>query len=149
MIVFGAPHLFSSQSPINWALHTGNGNTLKNRRRPHYIYKLSRHWSTRSETISISSLLPDPPLFSLPITFKREGCRQIIPQKKMKISSLYDITKPLYCRKNNIKVSTLFILLEISSPLRAPRSVLAAPCKQVDIPGWNWGVSLFHRINNK
>ncbi len=25
---FGAPHLFSWQSPINWALQTGNGNTL-------------------------------------------------------------------------------------------------------------------------
>jgi hypothetical protein len=32
---FGAPHLFSSQSPINWALQTGNGNTLKKRRRQH------------------------------------------------------------------------------------------------------------------
>jgi hypothetical protein len=30
---FGAPHLFSSQSPINSALQTGNGNTLKKRRR--------------------------------------------------------------------------------------------------------------------
>jgi hypothetical protein len=26
---FGAPHLFSWQSPINWALQTGNGNTQK------------------------------------------------------------------------------------------------------------------------
>jgi hypothetical protein len=32
---FGAPHLFSSQSPINSALQTGNGNTLKITRRPH------------------------------------------------------------------------------------------------------------------
>ena len=32
---FGAPRLFSSQSPINWALHTGNGNTLKKKRRQH------------------------------------------------------------------------------------------------------------------
>ncbi|MFN9980924.1 MAG: hypothetical protein ACK53Y_13445, partial [bacterium] len=32
---FGAPHLFSSQSPINSPLQTGNGNTLKKRRRPH------------------------------------------------------------------------------------------------------------------
>jgi hypothetical protein len=32
---FGAPHLFSSQSPINSALQTGNGNTLKKRQRPH------------------------------------------------------------------------------------------------------------------
>ena len=32
---FGAPRLFSSQSPINWALQTGNGNTLKKRRRQH------------------------------------------------------------------------------------------------------------------
>ncbi len=30
---FGAPCLFSSQSPINWAFQTGNGNTLKKRRR--------------------------------------------------------------------------------------------------------------------
>ena len=28
---FGAPRLFSSQSPINWALQTGNGNTSKKR----------------------------------------------------------------------------------------------------------------------
>ncbi len=32
---FGAPCLFSSQSPINWALQTGNGNTLRKRRRQH------------------------------------------------------------------------------------------------------------------
>jgi hypothetical protein len=32
---FGAPRLFSSQSPINWELQTGNGNTLKKRRRSH------------------------------------------------------------------------------------------------------------------
>ncbi len=28
---FGAPCLFSSQSPINWALQMGNGNTLRKR----------------------------------------------------------------------------------------------------------------------
>ncbi len=28
---FGAPHLFSHQSPINWALQKGNGNTSKKR----------------------------------------------------------------------------------------------------------------------
>jgi hypothetical protein len=32
---FGALHLFSWQSPNNWALHTGNGNMLKKRRRLH------------------------------------------------------------------------------------------------------------------
>ncbi len=32
---FGAPRLFSYQSPINWALQTGNGNTLQKRRRQH------------------------------------------------------------------------------------------------------------------
>jgi hypothetical protein len=32
---FGAPCLFSSQSPINWALQTGNGNTLRKRRWQH------------------------------------------------------------------------------------------------------------------
>jgi hypothetical protein len=32
---FGAPRLFSSQSPVNWALQTGNGNTLKIKRRQH------------------------------------------------------------------------------------------------------------------
>ncbi len=32
---FSAPRLFSSLSPINWALHTGNGNTLKKKRRQH------------------------------------------------------------------------------------------------------------------
>ena len=32
---FGALHLFSWQSPINWALQTGNGNTSKKRRRQH------------------------------------------------------------------------------------------------------------------
>ncbi len=32
---FGAPCLFSSQSPINWAIQTGNGNTLRKRRRQH------------------------------------------------------------------------------------------------------------------
>ncbi len=31
----GAPCLFSSQSPINWALQTGNGNTLRKRRWQH------------------------------------------------------------------------------------------------------------------
>jgi hypothetical protein len=46
---FGALRLFSSQSPINLALQTGNGNTLKNRRRSHK--KLKRHRSPRSETI--------------------------------------------------------------------------------------------------
>jgi hypothetical protein len=46
---FGALRLFSSQSPINPALQTGNGNTLKKRRRPHK--KLNRHRSPRSETI--------------------------------------------------------------------------------------------------
>ena len=33
MIVLGAPRLFSYQSPINCALQTGNGNTLRRRRR--------------------------------------------------------------------------------------------------------------------
>ncbi len=46
---FGALRLFSSQSPINLALQTENGNTLKNRRRSHK--KLNRHRSPRSETI--------------------------------------------------------------------------------------------------
>jgi hypothetical protein len=46
---FGALRLFSSQSPINLALQTGNGNTLKKRRRPHK--KLNRHRSQQSETI--------------------------------------------------------------------------------------------------
>jgi hypothetical protein len=32
---FGAPRLFSSQLPINWALQTGNGNTVKKRWRQH------------------------------------------------------------------------------------------------------------------
>jgi hypothetical protein len=32
---FRAPHLFSYQSPIHWALQTGNGNTLKKRRWQH------------------------------------------------------------------------------------------------------------------
>jgi hypothetical protein len=32
---FGAPHLFSYQSPIKWALQTGNRNTLKKRWRLH------------------------------------------------------------------------------------------------------------------
>ncbi len=32
---FGVPCLFSYLSPINWALHRGNGNTLKKRRRQH------------------------------------------------------------------------------------------------------------------
>jgi hypothetical protein len=32
---FGAPRLFSSQSPINWALQTGKGNTLKKKQRQH------------------------------------------------------------------------------------------------------------------
>ncbi len=32
---FGAPRLFSHQSPINWALQKGNGNTSKKRWRQH------------------------------------------------------------------------------------------------------------------
>jgi hypothetical protein len=32
---FGASRLFSYQSPIIWALQTGNGNTSKKRRRQH------------------------------------------------------------------------------------------------------------------
>jgi hypothetical protein len=32
---FGAPRLFSYQSPINWALQTGNRNRLQKRRRQH------------------------------------------------------------------------------------------------------------------
>jgi hypothetical protein len=39
---FGALRLFSSQSPINLALQTANGNTLKKRRRPHK--KLNRNY---------------------------------------------------------------------------------------------------------
>ncbi len=46
---FGSLRLFSSQSPINLALQTGNGNTLKKRRRSHK--KFNRHRSPRSETI--------------------------------------------------------------------------------------------------
>jgi hypothetical protein len=46
MIVFGAPPLFSYQSPINWALQTGNGNTLQRRLRVHK--KINRHRSPRS-----------------------------------------------------------------------------------------------------
>ncbi len=42
------PHLFSYQSPINWALQTGNGNTLKKRRRLHK--KINRHRSPQSGT---------------------------------------------------------------------------------------------------
>jgi hypothetical protein len=66
---FGALRLFSSQSPINLALQTGNGNTLKKRRRPYK--KLNRHRSPRSETNS--SLLPDLPLFSFHTTFKEKN----------------------------------------------------------------------------
>ncbi len=40
---FGAPRLFSSQSPINWALQTGNGNTLKTRRQPTSIAMVRNH----------------------------------------------------------------------------------------------------------
>jgi hypothetical protein len=46
---FGALCLFSSQSLINLVLQTGNGNTLKKRRRPHK--KLKRHQLPQSETI--------------------------------------------------------------------------------------------------
>jgi hypothetical protein len=31
MILFGAPCLFLSQLPFNWALQKGNGNALKKR----------------------------------------------------------------------------------------------------------------------
>ena len=63
----GALRLFSSQSPINLAIQTGNGNTLQKRRRANK--KINRHRSPRSVPYSISSLLPDPPPFSLPTTF--------------------------------------------------------------------------------
>jgi hypothetical protein len=46
---FGAPCLFSSQSPINWALQTGNGNTLQKTRR--LDRKVNRHRSPRSVAI--------------------------------------------------------------------------------------------------
>ncbi len=49
MIVFSAPRLFSYQLPINWALQTGNGNTLQKRRRAHK--KINRHRSPRSGTL--------------------------------------------------------------------------------------------------
>jgi len=45
---FGPPRLFSYQSPINWALLTGHGNTLQKRRRLHK--KINRHRSPRSGT---------------------------------------------------------------------------------------------------
>ncbi len=48
MIVFRAPCLFSYQSPINWALQTGYGNTMQKRRRLHK--KINRHRSPRSGT---------------------------------------------------------------------------------------------------
>ncbi len=48
-IVFGAPRLFSCLSPINWALHTGNGTTLKKRQR--LDKRVNRHWSPQSGTI--------------------------------------------------------------------------------------------------
>jgi hypothetical protein len=39
---YGAPCLFSSQSPINWASQTGNGNTLKKRRWQQIFFKKGR-----------------------------------------------------------------------------------------------------------
>ncbi len=46
---FGALRLFSSKSPVYLAFQTGNGNTLKKRRRPHK--KINRHRSPRSGTL--------------------------------------------------------------------------------------------------
>ena len=46
---FRALRLFSSQSPINLALQTGNGNTLQKRQRAHK--KINRHRSPRSGTL--------------------------------------------------------------------------------------------------
>ncbi len=52
---FGAPRLFSCQSPINWSLQNGKGNTLEKRWRQHQ--KANRQWSPRSETWHIQSML--------------------------------------------------------------------------------------------
>ena len=58
---FGAPRLFSYQSPINRALQTGNGNTLHKRRRQHY--KVNRHRSPWSGTIFEHLPASRPPSF--------------------------------------------------------------------------------------
>ncbi len=56
-----APRLFSCQSPINWALRTGNRNMLQKRQRFHK--KINRHWSPRSGTTFEHLLASRPPLF--------------------------------------------------------------------------------------
>ncbi len=60
---FGVPHLFSYQSPINWALQTGNGNTLKKRRC--LLKKIYRQRSPRSDTTFEHLPASRPPHFSL------------------------------------------------------------------------------------
>ncbi len=67
MIVFRAPRLFSYQSPIDWALQTGNGNTLQKRRQLHK--KINRHRSPRSGTT-----FEHLPAFSLVTNFKKIIC---------------------------------------------------------------------------
>ncbi len=62
MIVFRAPHLFSSQSPINWALQTGNGKTLKKRRRLHKKIKQTSITTVRYNLRTLAS-------FSTPLMF--------------------------------------------------------------------------------
>ncbi len=61
MIGFGAPRLSSYQSPINWALQTGNGNMLQKTRRLHK--KINRHRSPRSGTTFEHLPASRPPSF--------------------------------------------------------------------------------------
>ncbi len=85
MIVFNAPRLFSYQSPINWALHTGKGNTLQKRQRLHK--KINRHRSPRSTTAFKHLQLLDPPRFSLVTTFnpwyRWYWCEQFLWERQM------------------------------------------------------------------
>jgi hypothetical protein len=66
---FGALRLFSSQSPINLALQTGNRKTLQKRRRVHKKNKQTSITTFRYPILSVACFLT-PLLFQYPLPLK-------------------------------------------------------------------------------